>query len=86
MLINISRCYVFTATKLFEAWGLLFGDWFADRCSVLTELADFTELASRTITSVVFTMSENKHYKILINVTVMLQKKKCAVKTPVLRQ
>ena len=56
-------CYVFTATKLFDACGLLFGDWLPDRCSVDIELLDLTELASRTMTSVVLTISETNASK-----------------------
>ena len=56
---HVTSCYVLTATKLFEACGLLLGDWLADRCgSVDIVFVDFAELTSRTITSVVLTISE----------------------------
>ena len=62
-------CYVFTATKLFDACGLELGDWLADRCSAFIEFVDFTELGSRTMTSVVLTISANDRKTHVIIVT-----------------
>jgi len=42
-----------------DACGLEFGDWLVGFGSALIEFVDFIELASLTITSVVFTISES---------------------------